>query len=899
MSKYVGKFFTAVSAALEFNTATLSGAMDILVIESPDGIRQSTPFHVRFGKLQLLKTRGIPISVDVNNQRTQLRMLLGAAGEAYFYNPPPDSPLNSPVTSPPLLSSKDTSLSFPNANIRADTDSENVSSSQLLPSCADLNPAANPSPLLEPSLDRTQLMVTNTPRKHHSCDSTFHIQYASDTEVELTRAVRDGDTEIIDEPRSPPLPTPCRKLAPSALATPSASAPALLVDGGAARNNLPPSKDESLLSNEEGIDADCSALFDLPSTPQCSVPQQPITELSEAQVAVPTMFADVDGEEDRKLDIRSLDGYDADDDDIHPHSLQQHVSRVLASSAQLALPSSSGVITDDIDVASPDPSECDPPSDRDDLLIMSLCGNLIAPEMQEDNIVELFERHRLSFNDISSNPNVVFDPNILFRVDNRIVDFRVAAPFLCAALAFNRRLDIDTLSRLTRPEEELPRSSEAQQSESQPLKQQKEPPKSPPTPRRFRWFGWSSPPVVGEPLLQEEEVHALDAKKNETQPQEEVSNGPSTGPQANEKAGQTTVTESTDEPKSITMDNTDEKEQHSGDEVVIATGPSEAKSDEEPMTAMAGMEVKTKVNNEENSEQNSGKVPLLIGEKQDDQSQLQPLLFSDVNPEHLSLQPTTEQLISLPLKPGANSLRFYVDETTVELDCRIFLWSCHSKIVISDVDGTITRSDVLGHLLPAVGRDWSHVGVAGLYTHIERNGYKMLYLTARPIGQASQTRTFLQNVTQGNAKLPDGPVLMSPNRLMESFAREVIRRKPHEFKIAALREVRSLFPPEFNPFHAGFGNRDTDVISYRAVGLIPQRIFTVNPQGELAVMKAKYESAASYITLKDLVDNIFPDIAGMGGQKKIQALAENATYNDWNYWRSTLPELNFDELLKK
>jgi phosphatidate phosphatase LPIN len=45
----------------------------------------------------------------------------------------------------------------------------------------------------------------------------------------------------------------------------------------------------------------------------------------------------------------------------------------------------------------------------------------------------------------------------------------------------------------------------------------------------------------------------------------------------------------------------------------------------------------------------------------------------------------------------------------------IFLWHWTDKIVISDVDGTITRSDVLGHVLPQIGKDWSHAGTVDLF----------------------------------------------------------------------------------------------------------------------------------------------------------------------------------------
>lgn len=47
------------------------------------------------------------------------------------------------------------------------------------------------------------------------------------------------------------------------------------------------------------------------------------------------------------------------------------------------------------------------------------------------------------------------------------------------------------------------------------------------------------------------------------------------------------------------------------------------------------------------------------------------------------------------------------------------------------------------------------------------------------------------------------------------FSREIVVRRPHEFKIACLQDIRALFPADWNPFYAGFGNRDTDEVSYR------------------------------------------------------------------------------------
>lgn len=142
---------------------------------------------------------------------------------------------------------------------------------------------------------------------------------------------------------------------------------------------------------------------------------------------------------------------------------------------------------------------------------------------------------------------------------------------------------------------------------------------------------------------------------------------------------------------------------------------------------------------------------------------------------------------------------------TSRCKCHVYLWNYDDKIIISDIDGTITKSDVLGHILPRIGRDWAQSGVANLFTKIKENGYKMLYLSARAIGQAEGTREYLKSVRQGELYLPDGPLLLSPTSLLSAFHREVIEKKPEEFKISCLKDIQALFP--HNPFYAGFGNK--------------------------------------------------------------------------------------------
>lgn len=113
----------------------------------------------------------------------------------------------------------------------------------------------------------------------------------------------------------------------------------------------------------------------------------------------------------------------------------------------------------------------------------------------------------------------------------------------------------------------------------------------------------------------------------------------------------------------------------------------------------------------------------------------------------------------------------------------------------------------MGHILPIVGKDWAQSGVAKLFTKIKDNGYKLLYLSARAIGQSRVTRDYLKSIKQEDLSLPEGPVLLNPTSLLNAFHREVIEKKPEEFKISCLKDIQALFPADNKPFYAGYGNK--------------------------------------------------------------------------------------------
>ncbi|CAF92748.1 unnamed protein product, partial [Tetraodon nigroviridis] len=286
---------------------------------------------------------------------------------------------------------------------------------------------------------------------------------------------------------------------------------------------------------------------------------------------------------------------------------------------------------------------------------------------------------------------------------------------------------------------------------------------------------------------------------------------------------------------------------------------------------------------------------------------------------------------NLQLKEGPNDVVFSVT-TQYQGTCRchgtIYLWSWDDKIIISDIDGTITRclklhSSVLNVktsqsgsswppivinprlliLCHAVGQTlwvtssprWVKIGPTRVsqasttksacecelqmctkgpccreqsYSTLLsslRNGYKFMYCSARAIGMADMTRGYLHWVNERGTVLPKGPVLLSPSSLFSAFHREVIEKKPEKFKIECLTDIKQLFYPNTEPFYAAFGNRATDVYSYKEVGIPLNRIFTVNPKGELIQEHAK-TNISSFGLLCEVVDHIFPLLAQEEGE---------------------------------
>lgn len=239
----------------------------------------------------------------------------------------------------------------------------------------------------------------------------------------------------------------------------------------------------------------------------------------------------------------------------------------------------------------------------------------------------------------------------------------------------------------------------------------------------------------------------------------------------------------------------------------------------------------------------------------------------------------SKELGNLNLNYGRNEALFKISGMDENLEAAIYLWDETDKIVVSDIDGTITKSDVWGLISSYIGTDWTHLGIASLFSKLHENGYKIIYLSARSLGQSANTKEYLYSVEQDNHKLPDGPILLNPDGLFSAIYREIIAKNPDEFKIHVLNSIKQLFSPEYrdDAIIAGFGNKLTDVIAYKTINIPTNRIYTINSYGQI---QSEYSKSliGTYSTLNEFIDTIFPNINSKNTG------SYNTPFNEFKYW---------------
>uniref|UniRef100_A0A671UTF9 phosphatidate phosphatase n=1 Tax=Sparus aurata TaxID=8175 RepID=A0A671UTF9_SPAAU len=811
---YVGQLAGQVLVTVKelykgINQATLSGCIDVIVVRQPDGTFQCSPFHVRFGKLGVLRSREKVIDIEINGEPVELHMKLGDNGEAFFVQETekhneivPAHLVTSPIpTEEALFRSREPRCVGPAVDNSQPLSQDDPSSGNLQTCSNTAGKKRKRRRRKHKAEPRKEEQTTSAGGELELCelssDEEQNTQHGRSVNMfSLKAAFLCIDWEM-SEPMSPKSDSELMvKPAESMLRAEShmqwtwgefpESTRVNKKDKSESKTlTITPSENTHfrvILSTEameeesrEGqrtTDPVCSIIKPEPRTIKVDQhshkPQPP--EVSDSGSAA-SGGSNETGDSAGVKGVRKrsqhqgpediyLDDLNALEPDVvaryFPKSESEQVPKHWVEMGRRSgsqSPQSVG------SAAADSGTEClsDSAGDLPDVTL-SLCGGVGEnSEISKDKFME----HIITYNDFAENPAIIDNPNLVVRISNRYYNWTLAAPLILCMQAFQKNLPKATEEAWVK--EKMPKKS-------------------------GRWWFWrkSSVKQVSQRLLGK----------------------------------------------------------------VTASSVCLQKTFEDMTLERSGYSFKLL------------SFPVLQA--------------------------------SLKLREGPNDVTFSIT-TQYQGTCRcegtIYLWNWDDKVIISDIDGTITKSDVFGQILPQLGKDWTHQGIAKLYHSVHENGYKFLYCSARAIGMADMTRGYLHWVNDRGTLLPQGPLMLSPSSLFSAFHREIIEKKPEKFKIECLTDIKNLFFPNKNPFYAAFGNRASDVFAYKQVGVPVCRIFTVNPKGELILEQAK-GNKTSYSRLSELVEHVFP----------LRSSQHNATFScpefsSFCYWRQPIAEVCFEELL--
>ncbi|CDW90374.1 phosphatidate phosphatase lpin3 [Stylonychia lemnae] len=753
-----------LSEIFTINTATLSGCIDIIVIKQADGTLASSPFHLRFGKLKVLKSSDKILSVQVNGKDVDLIMKLGSAGEGFFVHETAviiikfvkivlidlqEEVFDNEYRASPLMSSGEVSP-------RNYSSSDETEEKQNI-DATDIQAVVNDLQKIQDSQQDSTL--TNDPKNEVSLDN----KSAASTQQTM---IEDDEEEKIDLRLLQQSPKAIRRSIEEQFKQ------EIEKEIASSKNNN--DKKEERISRwrwlwgeqpEQNMNSSNKIKeIKVEKSPQAQLEQdkspqrlEQSQQLSEKQTIEGQIKPDLTKNDLEKNKVQPISNNGQKIVESSQHEQQTETEKKGFLRRMFGYfkksPSENTILIDTASQSNQNSNNqgnsqnnlTNEDEDEATEINLSLCAHMIMPiggqQKSDEEIIQAFEENKINYDQFCASPHLLLmDSRLVIRIEDQYFNWATAAPFIISMLAFK-----------------------------QPLSNE----------------------IIGEPLVVLKSSQYESQEITEDQNENYSSNNQVSQPEHH------VITNSNDLPKKNFQDDS----------------PIQTASNK-----------KTKIYYKK------------------------------------SLIPTSEQLQSMELHEGVNDIVFTVTTSLLgkqQLQSRIFVWDCRDKIVISDVDGTITKSDMLGHVLPRFGKDWTHQGIAKLYTGIEKNGYKILYLSSRPIGLADFTREYLKGIKQDEKfGMPEGPVIMSPDRMVKSMNREIIQKKPQMFKIAALKNIYNLFPEDSHPFVGGFGNRDTDAISYRAVGVSLDKIFIVNDDGEIFLFNSQHKK--SYNLLADVVDDMYP-----------------------------------------
>ena len=226
----------------------------------------------------------------------------------------------------------------------------------------------------------------------------------------------------------------------------------------------------------------------------------------------------------------------------------------------------------------------------------------------------------------------------------------------------------------------------------------------------------------------------------------------------------------------------------------------------------------------------------------------------------LTNQLSSNELSELKLEEGTNQTFFMIEELNVCIQFFIFLFHPNEKLVVTDIDGTITKSDTIGFFGGNLGFKVHHENVNKFFHRIHENGYKIIYMTARPIAFQTLTRKYLFETLKDNNSnywhLPLNPVLCLPGEIADAALEDA--SSCEDGKTSSLSNVLNLFPDSLSVIVSAFGNNASDSAAYKNVGVPLNITYLIDKQSKIRNVGTNEE--VSYTILASQIDTLFPQV---------------------------------------
>lgn len=219
------------------------------------------------------------------------------------------------------------------------------------------------------------------------------------------------------------------------------------------------------------------------------------------------------------------------------------------------------------------------------------------------------------------------------------------------------------------------------------------------------------------------------------------------------------------------------------------------------------------------------------------------VVFWDSLTQTFSRFPNYVTLTTFQLNEGGNLVTCKHLNSLHSVSFEVWLYDVRQQLVVMDIDGTITKSDVRGYVSTVYLGNYSYIhgGLVNFLRALEDiMELKIIYLTARPITHIQQTRAFLHGARDGHIMLSRGPIFPNKGGTLEAAYDEVFAKSTAAFKSAVLSSITEAFkacvhpsPLLRLPFFLGIGNKHTDGLAFHTAGISPDQILIINKQSKI------------------------------------------------------------------